>query len=571
MCTNWFRSTRRLTSLALLLLVLTAGSALADNSKISPDLLPLLANPSSQVNVIVQYNSPPQTCSPGPLGLGGLVCTVVKIVGGVVKAVFTLINAVAATLTAQSVIDLSNQSNVAYISLDRPVASMLDLTRDAAGADYAFQSGYTGAGVGIAVIDSGIYAHPDLASRILYRQSFVPKTNDDDYGHGTHVAGIAAGSGASSTGPQFTRTFRGIAPGANLIDLRVLDAHGMSSDSVVVAAIEQAVALKARYNIRVINLSLGREVRESYNLDPICREVAAAWKQGIVVVVAAGNLGRNGNATILSPGNSPYAITVGAMKTEGTPSTNDDKIASYSSKGPTWIDLGVKPDIVAPGNMVDSLLAPGSTLLQEYPANVVPLSAYAHASSGTPEYLQLSGTSMATPVVSGAAAILLQREPGLSPDTVKARLMKTASKNFPLTSYAVDPTTGKVYTSTYDIFTVGAGYLNIPAALNNHDYTSGPSLSPSVIWNQFLNTAILMKASGSTWDNNLWSLNNVWGHQVVSSINGSSAAWGDSGAWASSAAWGDSGQWGTSAAWGDSGSSATSAAWGDSIGGRGEQ
>src|SRR6266849_2349331 len=226
--------------------------------------------------------------------------------------------------------------------------------------------------------------------------------------------------------------------------------------------------------------------------DPICNAVAAAWKSGIVVVVAAGNLGRNGYGTVLSPGNSPYAITVGAMKTEGTAGKNDDRIASYSSKGPTFIDLEVKPDIVAPGNQVDSLLAPSSTLLAEYPGNVVPLSAYSlSGTTGTVRYFQLSGTSMATPVVSGTAAILLQREPSLSPDTVKARLMKTASKTFPLTSTATDPNTGAVYVSTYDMFTVGAGYLDIAAALNNHDSAAGRALSPTVLWNPLLNTATL--------------------------------------------------------------------------------
>ena len=108
-----------------------------------------------------------------------------------------------------------------------------------------------------------------------------------------------------SPGAVVTRSFRGAAPGANLIDLRVLDANGMSNDSVIISALEQAVKLKARYNIKVINLSVGRPILESANLDPLCKAVAAAWRQGIVVVVAAGNLGRNGYATITSPGNSP--------------------------------------------------------------------------------------------------------------------------------------------------------------------------------------------------------------------------------------------------------------------------
>ena len=154
-----------------------------------------------------------------------------------------------------------------------------------------------------------------------------------------------------------------MAPNANLLDLRVLDQNGASTDSVVIAAIQKAVQLKKKYNIRVINLSLGRPIYESCTKDPLCQAVEAAWANGIVVVTAAGNLGRNGYATVLAPGNSPHAITVGAMKTEETMSTSDDLIASYSSKGPTFIDLTAKPDVVAPGNLVVSLLAPGSLAL----------------------------------------------------------------------------------------------------------------------------------------------------------------------------------------------------------------
>src|SRR5208282_4947363 len=150
----------------------------------------------------------------------------------------------------------------------------------------------------------------------------------------------------------------GMAPGANIINLRVLDQNGSGTDSQVVAAIQQAIQLKSQYNIRVINLSLGRPVFESYTLDPLCQAVEQAWQAGIVVVVAAGNDGRdnsegtNGYMTITAPGNDPYVITVGAMKTEGTPTRTDDLIASYSSKGPTAIDHIVKPDLVAPGNNV---------------------------------------------------------------------------------------------------------------------------------------------------------------------------------------------------------------------------
>src|SRR6202034_3686476 len=302
-------------------------------------------------------------------------------------------------------------------------------------APFAWQSGYTGAGVGVALIDSGVMSnHPDLymgilpISRVVYQQSFVPGNSsaNDQFGHGTHVAGLIAGDGLSSTGPFFSKTFKGIAPNASIINLRVLDQNGAGTDSLVIAAINQAIALKSQYNIRVINLSLGRAVYESYRLDPLCQAVEAAWKNGIVVVVSAGNNGRtqaaDGYGTVTSPGNDPYVITVGAMKPMGTPTRVDDLIASYSSKGPTAGDAVVKPDVVAPGNLLVSLEAPNSTLYNEFPTDQVPYSYYVNggSSASSSSYFSLSGTSMAAGVVSGAVADLLQKTPSLAPDQVKA-------------------------------------------------------------------------------------------------------------------------------------------------------
>ena len=543
--------------LSVILVLMAAGSAFADDSKISPDLKPLLANPANKVTVIVQYNSPPQTCTSSGL-LGGLICTVVNITGGVVNGVFNLINAVSATLSAGDIIPLSNQSNVTYISLDRPLKASLDYTAATVNAPYAWSSGWDGTGVGIAVIDSGVYLHPDLRaanssqSRVVYRQSFIGGVQNDDYGHGTHVAGIVAGNGSSSSQSGAFRTFRGIAPNANILDLRVLDQNGSSNDSAVLAAIQQAVQLKSRYNVRVINLSLGRPIYETCNRDPLCRAVDSAWNSGIVVVVAAGNLGRNGYATVLSPANSPRAITVGAMKTMGSSSRSDGLVASYSSKGPTYIDLTVKPDVVAPGNMVVSLLAPGSTLPGMYPANVVAASEYTKSTyPGGGGYFRLSGTSMATPVVSGAAALMIQREPGITPDTLKARLMKTASKSFPTNSTATDPATGEVYTSQYDLFTIGAGYIDILSALNNSDTANRSAFSPSVTYNSSQNQAYLVKGASTLWGSSAaWGDSAVWGSTVL--LSGTSAVWGSSAVWGDSAAWGTSACWGDSAAWGDS-------------------
>jgi serine protease AprX len=242
---------------------------------------------------------------------------------------------------------------------------------------------------------------------------------------------------------------------------------------MVIAAIERAIALKNTYNIRVINLSLGRPVFESYTDDPLCQAVEAAWKAGIVVVVAAGNDGRNnsfgtdGYGTITSPGNDPYVITVGAMKTLESYGRTDDLVASYSSKGPTLIDHIVKPDIVAPGNQVVSLLAKkNDTLAAQYPANNVVVNYYGDPKNKnvSDAYFTLSGTSMAAPVVSGAVADLLQANPRLRPDQVKSLLMATAYKTFPTSSTASDPQTGQSFVSYYDVFTIGAGYLDLSAA-----------------------------------------------------------------------------------------------------------
>src|SRR5262249_19243493 len=197
--------------------------------------------------------------------------------------------------------------------------------------------------------------------------SFVPgdPSTSDAYGHGTHVAGIIAGNGRSSQS-GYAQQYVGLAPNANIINLRVLDATGAGADSQVIAAIQRAVQLRNTYNIRVINLSLGRGIFETYSFDPLCEAVENAWRAGIVVVVAAGNAGRdnsngkNGYGTIEAPGNDPSVITVGATNTQGTPDRVDDTIASYSSKGPTARDHVVKPDLVAPGNRVVSLESPGS-------------------------------------------------------------------------------------------------------------------------------------------------------------------------------------------------------------------
>jgi serine protease AprX len=243
----------------------------------------------------------------------------------------------------------------------------------------------------------------------------------DAFGHGTHVAGIIAGAPTSVT-PLYTG---GIAPGAQLINVRVLGANGSGLTSDVINGIEWVINNKSKFNIRIINLSLGHPVYESCALDPLCQEVQKAVNAGIVVVAAAGNYGLSPNGltvlgSIASPGNSPYAITVGALNTWGTASRSDDTVATYSSRGPTAFDLAVKPDVAAPGTKIVSLQASNSYLPAMNPQIHV-------AGTGNNAYMFLSGTSMAAPMVSGGAALLLQGKPGLSAAQVKLALQNGAT------------------------------------------------------------------------------------------------------------------------------------------------
>ncbi len=446
------------------------------------------------------------------------------------------IHSVALTLPRRSLTKLAALPFISHISYDGEVKKSDAFTDGSSGAASARQQyGLTGRGVTVAVIDSGINCqHWDLSNgkgawRTLAYPDFIKRasTSGDYCGHGSHVAGIIAGDGTASTGLFCTHTFYGVAPQANLVSLRVLDRNGASTVSAVLAALQWMITNKTVYNIRVANLSLGHPVGESYKTDPLCQAVEAAWKAGIVVVCAAGNNGRaslvstagaanegwgTSYGSIQSPGNDPYVITVGATKSmDGV--RGDDRIATYSSRGPSRLDFVLKPDIIAPGNKVISLDVDQSTLNTEFAAtNLLPLSAYTTAAaSATYEgmnannqagagysnaYFVLSGTSMAAPVVSGAAALMLQADPSLTPDTVKARLMTSADK-------WLDPT------GTADLCTYGAGCLDIPAALASTVTPTQPALSPQI---SVVNGDVIVSTSiiGST---------SVWGSKAITGVN----------------------------------------------------
>jgi serine protease AprX len=519
--------------------------------KFSADLQQRTGSGNDLVTVIVQYRQMPSSSSLKAMQLGG----------AAIRYQHHSIHAVTMRVPASMLAQLANDPNVAYVTPDRQQS----MTSNPATEEFATaveanvaeaQYGFDGTGIGVAVIDSGIAAHPDLnnangSSRVVYSQSFLPLdgTTSDKFGHGTHVAGLVGGSGASSgTANGYAATYAGMAPNVNLINLRVLDQNGLGTDSQVIAAIEEAITLKNTYNIRVINMSLGRPVFESYTLDPVDQAVEAAWKAGIVVVAAAGNNGRfgltNGFGTIGVPANDPAVITVGATMTEDTATRVDDKIASYSSKGPTVIDHIVKPDLVAPGNAQVSLRAAGSTMDVLYPQYDVT------SSNGTSQYFVLSGTSMATPIVSGAVALMLQQTPSLTPDQVKARLMKTAWKGFGQYTYSHD-SFGNLYNNESDLFTYGAGYLDINAALGNTDLATGLALSPTAVINSNGSVTI----ANTSPDSNFAGSSVVWG--ATSVVWGNSVVWGSNAISSTSVVWGA-----TSVVWGANSVSGYSVVWG---------
>jgi serine protease AprX len=320
-------------------------------------------------------------------------------------------------------------------------------------ADQVVASGTTGKGVTVAILDSGVAADPDLTqptNRILASVNFADtRTSSDPGGHGTHVAGIVAGNGTRSAGQ-----FVGIAPQANIVDVRVLGSTGSGRVSSVVAGIAWVISNRAAYNIRVINMSFGAPVVVSYRTDPLSAAIEIAWRRGLVVVAASGN-GGPARGTVVSPGIDPYAVTVGATDDRGTASPLDDTLAFFSAWGTA--DGNPKPDLVAPGRHIVSLRVPGSALDTLLPANVVT------AQNGA-TYFRLSGTSMAAPVVSGAVALLLQRQPTLSPDQVKGILVGT-TQPFGQNSGAMPP----------DPSAVGSGLLDALAANRSAANTSTSS------------------------------------------------------------------------------------------------
>jgi subtilisin family serine protease len=432
--------------------------------------------------------------------------------------------------------NLASNPRVKRVMHDRPTFATLERTGLSTGAALVRQQmGYTGKGIGVAVIDSGISnAHDDLYrtsawsfsttnGRVAHFKDFTvdnpnvwsPNGAYDDYGHGTHVAGIIAGTGYDSSGKH-----KGIAPGARLVGLKVMDQLGRGYISDVIAAIDYAISVKTTYNVRVINLSVASGVYDSYWTDPLTLAAKRAVDAGIVVVASAGNhgqneLGQKQSGGITSPGNAPWVLTVGASSEEASAARSNDTIAKFSSQGPTWIDFSAKPDLVAPGVGIESLSDAHSTLSDSLPSMLL---SGTLLNLGYKPYLSLSGTSMAAPVVSGTVALMLEANPKLTPNAVKAILQYTAQVR-----------------SNTSALVQGAGMLNARGAVRLAKFFSAPangvgSLGDSIqgewvpwakhiIWGNYrLTGGIILPGS------NAWSTSVRWG--ALKTTDGSRVVWG---------------------------------------------
>jgi serine protease AprX len=443
-----------------------------------------------------------------------VVTALVAQVGGIPGRQLPIIDGLAADVPNTAFTALASSGAVLRIAADRPTIGTDERTRATVGASDVWQSfGYDGAGVGVAVIDSGVTpAHDDLrdasgAQRIVHFVDFVNGQAGayDDFGHGTHVAGIIAGNGFDSGSLR-----AGIAPAAGLVVLKVLDGSGRGAVSDLIAAFDYVLTHRVQYSIRVVNVSIGAGVYESSDTDLLTLAAKRVVQAGVVVVAAAGNNGTHNGATqyggITAPGNAPWVLTVGASTHNGTSDRSDDAIAGFSSRGPAAVDFAAKPDLVAPGVGIESLSSPGSAMYASRPSALLP----GTIDPGYLPYLSLSGTSQATPVVTGAIALMLQANPSLTPNAVKAILQYTAE---------IRP--------GYDALTQGAGLLNALGAVQLAvSFGGGPSSWP---------------ASGPVWGRQIiWGNHRIAGGYLTSNAN----------AWATDVDWGAARRGVTNVSWG---------------------
>jgi serine protease AprX len=407
--------------LFVLLGLLTPASlpTVAATPRMSPELIQLASEaPDELVRVIIQK-----------AGSSNEAESLVERFGGMVLKDLSLINAFAAEMSLDDAFLLAQNDSVQWVSLDAPVITTGKPVKDTdplpetyfldtLNVRAVWDMGYKGEGIGVAVIDSGISTDRDFSTepgtpftRIVKAVGFATDSNTtaDLYGHGTHVAGIIGGHGGASDG-----LYSGIAPKIDLINLKISDDYGMAYESDTVEALQWIFDNKEQYNIRVVNLSVQSTVMMPYHESPLDAAAEILWFNGVVVVAASGNYFSDYtfNPVRAAPANDPFIITVGASNEKGSTRIQDDSVANFSAYGVT-LEGYYKPEIYAPGKDIISVLANSSPWKYEYPDRVIM----------DDEYFRISGTSMAAPMVAGAAALLLQAEPNLTPDQVKYRLV----------------------------------------------------------------------------------------------------------------------------------------------------
>ena len=514
---------------------------------------------------------------------GGLVASF-KAHGNTVHEEFTSINAVSADVSCDDVRQLASFDSVNSISTDAAIAAQsvskaegqaaaglqAPLLQTLAGSISSslfssFGSDSSRVDIGVAVIDSGIQAGLDFGNRLSAFYDFTggavrAAAPSDAYGHGTHVAGLIASQ------------YVGIAPSVRLIGLKVLNNRGQGATSDVLRAIEFAVANKNALKIHVLNISLGHPIFEPAATDPLVQAVEHAVRAGLVVVVSAGNFGTNpssgrpGYAGIASPGNAPSAITVGATRTFNTVTRRDDRVAAYSSRGPSWYDGFAKPDVVAPGDNLLSIAADGSSLRQ-----------LMESRGNTGNYMRLSGTSMAAGVASGVVALVLQSNSSLTPNALKAVLEYS--------SVAVSDEVGAVANPLVG----GAGAINSTGAVALARSISARAalgqkwLSGFLIPYSYINYEVIPWQQRIMWGNHIargtgiideqrpaWALNVVWGEALEGDDN---IVWGnlfggdDNVVWGNNFDLGDNIVWGNNVVWGNSFDDGDNVVWGNLFGG----
>jgi serine protease AprX len=471
--------------------------------------------------------------------------------GRSVRHRYTIIDAVAANATADDLAALDADPTVVSVSIDAIVAGA-DNSQTAA-SSYTLlptlglpAAELTGKGVGVAVIDSGLQLNGDFSGVSFYDFTSASAGGPyDDFGHGTHVSGLIASRGNLSLG-----AYSGMAPKVHLISLKVLDAQGHGSTSTVIDAIEFAVQNRQSLGIDVINLSLGHPIFESLETDPLVQAVQAAVRAGIVVVVSAGNVGRSlttnlpGYGGILSPGNAPSAITVGALDTGNTISRGDDAVAAFSSRGPTWYDALPKPDLVAPGQALVSDAAIGSTLYTEFPT------AQIAGNGGSARFLSLSGTSMSAAVTSGVVALIIEASRSSSGATLPPDAVKSILEYSALPLNGPDSLTqghGAINPSGAIALTLSLGAAGWPGGVGTTSLAPTTTIGAETwVWSQSFDdgdTVVWGNGGEPTWAETVVWGNVDWGDTVVWG-NANTIGWGDTVVWGNADGWGDTVVWG---------------------------